>query len=565
MKAKAARRADRGPARGPPGNSPGELERGRELYRQRAWVEAREALSRADQSSPLEADDLFLLAMSAGLLGRTEELLSALERAHRAYLKSGNLQRAARMAFWLVSRLMSLGEPGRANGWLGRAKRLLERDGHDCVERGYLLLLSARRLLAGEDAIAAGDAAAEAAGIGERFGDADLSAFARNLQGQALLRQGRVKEGLALLDEAMVAVTAGEVSPVLTGVIYCNVIQGCQQVYALSRCREWTEGLAAWCEQEPEITFTGLCLVHRSEILQFNGSWPDAIDEARRAAARLSEKTDPGGAAEAFYQQAEVHRLRGDFAEAEQAYRRASQSGREPQPGLALLRLAQGRIDAATAQIRRVVGAAGGRLRRTQLLPACVEILLAAGDVEEADQACRDLEQMAKSLDTEVLDAMAAHARGAVALARGDARGALDSLCRSLDTWRRVGSPYPAARSRVLVGLACRALGDEDGAALEIDAARAAFRSLGAAPDLARIDALASRVPPERPHGLTARELQVLRLVAAGKTNKVIAAELFVSEKTIDRHLSNIFGKIDVPSRAAATAFAYQHKLVQGR
>jgi ATP/maltotriose-dependent transcriptional regulator MalT len=467
-----------------------------------------------------------------------------------------------RAAFWLAMRLLYLGEHGRAGGWLGRAKRLLERDGRDCVERGYLLLPEARRQLASREYEAAYATSSEAAGIGERYADKDLTAFARNLQGQVTLRQGRVKEGLALLDEAMVAVTTGEVSPLLTGIIYCSVIQSCQQVYALSRCREWTQALAAWCERQPDVSFTGLCLVHRSEVLQFNGSWPDAVAEADRAAARLSRETDRVAAGEAFYQQAELLRLRGAFAAAELAYKRANECGREPQPGLALMRLAEGRPAVAAAQIRRVVGTASDRLERTRLLPAHVEILLAAGEIEEAAAASQELQETAAVFDTEILNAMAAHARGAVDLAKGDARAALEPLRRSLDAWQRVGAPYLAARLRVLVGQACRALDDGEGAALELDAARAVFEELGAVPDLARIDASAVRTAAGRPHGITARELQVLRLVAAGKTNRSIAGELRLSEKTIDRHVSNIFLKLDVPSRAAATAFAYEHKLV---
>ena len=551
-----------GPAQNTGENVSVELERGRELYRKDAWAEAHASLSRADRAMSLAGDDLVLLAMSAGLIGKTRDLLKTLERAHQAYLESGRLQAAARAAFWLASRWLSLGEPARASGWLGRAKRLLERDGRDCVEQGYLLLPAARRQLAEGDSRSAYKIAVEAGGIGERFGDADLVAFAGNVQGQALLHEGRVKEGLALLDEAMLAVTAGEVSPVVTGLIYCSVIQSCQRVFALSRCREWTEALAVWCAQHPEVTFTGTCLVHRSEILQFNGSWPDALDEARQASARLEEKSDPGAAGEAYYQEAEMLRLRGEFVEAERTYRRASRLGREPQPGLALLRLARGQTDVAAAQIRRVVEVSTDRLQRTRLLPACVEILLAAGGVEEADRACRELEETATLLDTEVVDAIAAHARGAVTLAQGDAREALAPLRRSAEIWQRLGAPYLAARLRVLVGLACRTLKDDEGAALELDAARAVFLELGAAPDLARVDALSQGAPANRPHGLTPRELQVLRLVAAGKTNKAIAYALFISEKTIDRHLSNIFVKLDVSSRAAATAFAYEHRLV---
>ncbi|HSP93508.1 MAG TPA: response regulator transcription factor [Thermoanaerobaculia bacterium] len=556
-------RHDRDHASARIGGTSGELRLGRESYRRHAFGDAFRSLSVADRAQPLGGDDLDLLATSAALLGRDEDARKALERAHQAYLEAGDGVRAARAALWLVFRLLARGETGRANGWLTRAKRLLEGGAHDCVEQGYLLLPAARQQLAANDCEAAYATAAAAAGIGIRFGDADLVAFSRSVQGRALMRQGRIDEGVALLDEAMVAVAAREVSPLLTGVIYCSVIDCCQQVYALGRAREWTSALAEWCEEQPDVVaFTGACRVHRAEIMQLSGDWREAIEEARRAAEGLQKGFEPKAAAAAFYQQAEVHRLRGEFAEAENDYRRANSLGLEPQPGLALLRLARGRADAAAAQIRRVVAATTDRMQRTRLLPAFVEILLAVGDVEEALGACRELEETAEAFSTDVLAAMAAHARGAVELARGDARAASGPLRRSFELWQRVGVPYIAARLRVLVGLACRAVGDDDGAELELGAARAVFEELGAAPDLASIEALAKGTRPARPHGLTSRELQVLRLVAAGKTNKTIAAELFLSEKTVDRHMSNIFTKLDVSSRSAATAFAYEHRLL---
>jgi DNA-binding CsgD family transcriptional regulator len=539
-----------------------ELERGRACYRQAAWADAYQSLSAADQAAPLGGDDLELLAMAAYLIGQDEDYLTALDRAHQAHLNAGQGLRAVRCAFWLGLRFLFRGETGRATGWLARAQRLLEGETHECAERGYLLLPIVEQQLAAGHFEAAFATAADAAEIGERCGDVDLIACTRHQQGRIRIRQGQVEEGLALLDEVMVAVTAGELSSLVTGLMYCSVIQACQEVYAFGRAREWTAALAEWCEEQPEmVAFTGVCRVHRAEIMQLCGAWQGAIEEAQRARER-AQGVDRRATAAALYQQAEVHRLRGEFAAAEEAYKSASRWGLEPQPGLALLRLAQGRADAAVAAIRRAMSATADPLQRTKLLPAHVEIMLAANDIQEARGACHELEEIAGSFATGVLSAMAGYARGAVELAEGAPQAALGSLRCAFEVWQEVEAPYAAARVRVLIGLACRALGDDDGGGLELDAARAVFEQLGAAPDLARIDALIHGASPVHRHGLSRRELQVLRLVAAGKTNKAIAAELCLSEKTIDRHVSNIFAKLDVASRAAATAFAYRHKLI---
>jgi ATP/maltotriose-dependent transcriptional regulator MalT len=541
-----------------------ELERGRESYEKQAWADAFRSLSIADHAVPLGVEDVERLATSAYLIGRDNDYLRMLERAHHAHLDSGDGPHAIRCAFWLGLHLVLRGQTGPGTGWLARAQRLLEREERDCVEDGYLLLPVVLRHIDAANWGPAYATAARAAEIGERFEEADLIAAARHLQGRVLMLQGQVEKGLALVDEAMVAVVAGELSPILTGLIYCYVIDGCRQVYALDCAREWTAALSEWCEKQPELVFTGRCLVHRAEIMQLQGDWRDAIAEARRASERLSQWFDRQTAAAALYQEAEVYRLRGEFDAAEQAYRSASQWGGEPQPGLALLRLAQGRTDAAVAAIRRAVSATTDRLQRTRLLPACVEIMLAGGDFEAARDACNELGTIAESFDAGVLSAIAAHARGAIALAEGDPEAALVPLRCAFDVWHQVEAPYLAARVRVQIGLACRALGDYDGAGLELGAARSVFKQLGAAPDLGQLDLLTEEETSfaARPHGLTRRELQVLRLVAAGKTNKTIARELFVSEKTVDRHVSNIFNKLDVPSRSAATAYAYQHKLI---
>jgi DNA-binding CsgD family transcriptional regulator len=540
----------------------GKLRRGRDTYARRNWAEAFDVLLRVDEAAPLGVADLELLAMAAYFIGRDDDYLKTLERVHRAYLDAGDNVRAARTAFWLGLRLMFRGEIGPATGWLGRAKRLLESE-PDCVEHGYMLLPLVQQHLMSGDWNAAFAAASQSADIGRQYGEADLVACSIHLQGRALVRQGKVADGLALLDEAMVAVSAGELSPLFTGLIYCSVIEGCQQIYALGRAREWTNALAQWCAGQPElVAFTGQCLIHRSEIMQLRGDWQDAADEAERASKRLLEGSDKKAAGAAFYQLAEVRRLRGEFAEAEEAYRNASQFGREPQPGLALLRMMQGQTEAATAAIRRVLSATTGPLHRARLLPAAVEILLAANELDEARAASRELEEIAGQFETEVLSATAAHARGAVELADGDARSAARSFQQARATWQALEAPYHLACVRLLAGQACRALGDNEGAALELEAARSTFEQLGAAPDSARIAALLKREAAIQPAGLTAREMQVLRLVASGRTNKSIAADLSLSEKTVDRHVSNIFNKIDVPSRAAATAYAYEHKLI---
>jgi DNA-binding CsgD family transcriptional regulator len=540
-----------------------ELERGRESYASRAWTDAYKSLSDADRSAPLGAEDLELLATSAYMLGRDDEHLSGLERAHRMYLDPGRTLPAARCAFWMGMHLSLRGEMGRATGWLGRAQRLVERAGHECVEQGYLLLPLMFQHEAGGDFQAAAAVAGEAAATSERFGDRDLFGLAVHMQGHLLIKQGRVAEGLGLLDEAMVAVTTGELSPIVSGIVYCGVILGCQDAYELSRAREWTAALTKWCQQQPDmVSFTGRCLVHRAEILQLQGAWPDALEEARRAGLRCAEGNNQLAAGEAAYLQGEVQRLQGEFAAAEESYREASRCGWEPQPGLALLRLAQGNGDAAAAAIRRVAGETTEPPRRAGLLPAYVEIMLAVGDVQEARGACRELEEISKDHVSDMLAATVAHTRGSLDLAEGNTRPALVALRRAAQLWQELEAPYEAARSRRLVGLACHALGDEDSASLELDAARGVFTELGAAPDLARIDSQAGHAAPGDAHGLTPRELEVLRLVAAGETNKAIAAELVLSERTVDRHVSNIFAKLRVSSRAAATAYAYEHDLV---
>lgn len=546
----------------PEAQAPDALGRGREHYRQRAWADAYRTLTIADQTLQLSGEDLECLAMSAYLVGRDDDYLTVLDRAYAAHLDAGASARAARCAAWLSLRLLFRGETGHASGWLARTRRLLEGEKREGAAHGYVLLPLAQQQIVAGDWRAAYATAARATDIGERFGERDLSACARHLQGRIRIEQGRVADGLALLDEAMLAVVAGELSPLVTGLVYCSAIEGCEQVYALDRTREWTAALARWCGEQPDmVAFSGVCMVHRAGILQLLGAWPDAIDEARRAGERCLRASNRQAAAAAFYRQAELHRLRGDLGAAEAAYRSASEGGWDPQPGLALLRVAQGRLAAALAATRRALEGTTEALARTRLLPAHIEILLDAGEIQEAREACRELERIAQEVGTPVLGALSAQAQGAVDLAAGDAGAALGALRRAWQVWEEIDAPYLRARVAELTARACAALGDRDGHELQLAAARTVFEALGAAPDLARLDAPA-RDESSGAHGLTRRELQVLRLIAAGKTNKAIAAELVLSGKTVDRHVSNILTKLDLPSRVAATAYAYRHQIV---
>jgi len=535
-----------------------ELRRGREAYANRAWLDAYTALSEADRSAPLEAADLDLFASSASLVGRMDAYVNLLERAHLAHLADGDNLAAARAAGWLGMTLGLRGEMGPANGWFGRAQRLVEREGRDCAERGWLLIPVVLQREVMGDFSGAEEAAIEAIEIAERFGDSDLAAIALYAQGEARINQGSVEEGLRLLDEAMAGVTADLVSPIVAGIVYCGVIAGCEEAFEPRRAQEWTNALARWCEGQPQlVSFTGRCLAHRAGLMQLHGDWRDALEEAKLARRRCEEAMNVAATGQALYQQGELHRLQGDFDSAETAYRDGSAHGREPQPGLALVRLAQGDAEAAAGMSRRALGEIEHQVQRAGLLPAHVEIMVAVDDLDEARSAAEELEEIAVA-GRPMLEALAACARGRVELAEGNAEAALKSLRHACRIWQELDAPYEVARVRVLIGQACSGLGDEESAQLEVGAAREAFERLAAAPDLVRLDGGS----PDDAHGLSPRELEVLRHVAAGKTNREIAEELVVSEHTVARHLQNIFTKLGVSSRTAATAFAFEHRLV---
>ncbi len=543
-------------------NSIAELDRGRVSFARRAWLNAFTELSSADREGSLAAEDLERFATAAYLVGKYPDCEEIWTRGHHAYLDREDARGAARCAFWLGLGLVHNGDAARAGGWFARAGRLLEDVPEECVEAGLLLLPVALRALAGGDAEGAGGAFARVAGIGDRFGSADLISLGRLGQGQALIQLGQTARGVSLLDEAMVAATAGEASPIATGIAYCAVIEECQRIFDMRRAQEWTNALTRWCDAQPDLVpYRGQCLVRRAELLRLHGDWQKAMEEARQARDRLSRPPTQSAIGLAYYQEAELHRLRGEFAQAEEAYQESGKRQRRPRPGLACLRLAQGQREAARSAIRRLMDEADERLTRPDVLAAAVEIMIAEDDIPAARAAADELTDIAAGIGTPFLRALSAGALGAVTLADGDARGALAALDRALTEWQELEAPYEAARVRVLIGMACRALGDADAAHVEFEAARAIFEELGAAPDIARLDGL-SQKSDAAPDGLTRRELQVLRLVAEGKTNRDVAGELGISEKTVARHVSNMFVKLGLSSRAAATAYAYRHDLV---
>jgi DNA-binding CsgD family transcriptional regulator len=368
----------------------------------------------------------------------------------------------------------------------------------------------------------------------------------------------RSSESADAYDEVMVHVVAGRVSPQVTGLAYCAIVATCMEWFDIRRAQEWTVTFAAWAAEEiGMLAYRGTCLVHRAEILQLRGAWPEAAAEAQRACEAL-DVTRESAVGAAHYRIAELARLQGRFAAAEKAYARAGALGVEVQPGLALLRLAQRRPDAAAAGLDRALAEHQLPRLRAMLLAARVEVALAAGDLATAGRRADELAAGAAASSAAYLQATCEHAAGALLLGRGDPAAALPRLRRAWSLWQEVESPYDAARTRVLVGRACAGLGDDDASRMELAAARGVFDELGALPDLT-----ATAAEFDTTSGLlTAREREVLRLLATGATNRAIADRLVLSEKTVARHVSNLFGKLEVTSRAGATAYAYEHGLV---
>jgi DNA-binding CsgD family transcriptional regulator/tetratricopeptide (TPR) repeat protein len=537
------------------------VQAGRRAFDRHEWDTTYASLVDVEPSL-LSGEDFERLATAAYLTGHDQGSTSAWGNSYRAFLAEHQHDRAARCAFWLGFGLIQRGETAQGGGWMARAKRLVQEHGLD-VERGYLLIPQGLMRLGAGDFEGAYDHFTEAERIGRQFNDADLGALGLLGCGQALFFQGRPREGAERFDEVMVGVTGGEFSPTVSGIVYCAVIDACQETFDVERAKEWTTALSRWCADQPALVpYRGQCLVHRSQILQFNGAWREAMEAVVHAEAHLSEPPHPA-IGMAHYQLGELRRLRGDLSGAEAAYMRAERAGRMAQPGLALVRLAQGHHEAAAAAIDTALLETQNPAVLARLLPALLEIMVATHQTDRAQAAITRLAALAEERAVPFLRGVLDQAEGSVLLAEGDAKAALKPLRRALSQWLELEAPYEAARTRVLIARSCRSVGDQETVKLETDAARRTFAELGAALDLRAMSDLIDVVDPVDTSGsLSPRELQVLHRVASGMTNQDIADELFISIKTVERHLSNIFAKLDAPNRAAATAAAHTRGLL---
>jgi DNA-binding NarL/FixJ family response regulator len=532
------------------------LSQARELHAQSHWAEACVQFDAADRAEQLDAVDLERYAESAQILGRGAEAIQLLRRAFDLRIDAGEVDQAITSAFWLFQALIINAEFARARGWAAQVRR-----GMPDVDNGWFLFTEAYFLIAAGDYDQAAQLLARAADIGSRRRETDLIAFATTVWGRALIKAGRLDEGLSRLDEAMLPVVERDTSPRATSMMYCSAIATCHEAREFGRAREWTHALGAWLDSLPRLggAYFGNCRIYRAYLMCLRGSWQEALEEVAFVCDDLSGKYGQLVAGHAHYQLAEIHRLLG-HAQAEASYRQAAELGGPTQPGLSLLRLGQGEADKALLGIRRALAETPGQLERLDLLAAAVTIMLAAGDIDAARQATAELAGIAAVYSTPGVQTELAAARGAVALSDGDPATALPLLRSAAQSWREIDAHYAVATVSVLIGLSCRAVGDEDAAEIELTSARSTFARLGAHPDVRRVEQLLHPAQPVGP--LSAREIEVLKLVAAGKTNHAIATELFVSERTVHRHVSNIFDKLGVHSRTAAASYAIQHHLV---
>jgi ATP/maltotriose-dependent transcriptional regulator MalT len=529
----------------------------REAYDRGDWADALQGLR---GKGGLGADDTLALATSAYLMGNVDEAIRALQGGYQDMIKNGDSLGAVRFGFWLALILNVRGDVAIGTGWVARGQRLLENEPADLPERAYLLIHDFFQYLERGDVATAFETAGRVVELARRFSNDDLVALGLMCQGRVRIYSGQVREGLAVLDEAMVGISAGEASPIIAGMVYCSMIEACQEVSDFSRAASWTSALTRWCDTQPGLVpYTGQCSLHRGQIMRLHGAYDEALGEFARAQRRYRLEGTTAPAALALTEQGDVLRIQGKLDEAEDCYRQSAELGYEPQPGLALCWLARGRTPAAVSAMRRLLAETQGPVGRSRMLPGGVHVMVAAALIDEAREHADELAEIASLFGNPAVRAMAAYARATVELASGQVVEALSQARESTRLWSDIGSPYEAARARVLVARALRELGDEDSATGELAVAGRAFAEVGAAPAAQEVDKLLGRA---RPGGLTEREIEVLSLVAEGKSNYEIARVLVLSQKTVERHLSNIFSKLDVSSRTAAAAYAHDHGLM---
>jgi DNA-binding CsgD family transcriptional regulator len=534
------------------------LARARELHRTSRWEAACAEYAAAEAEEPLAVEDLEAFAEAAQVSARGDEAVALLHRVFDLRVSADELDDAAQVAFWLWWALFTSNELVQASGWLKHTSRTL---GPDLATSLWLKIPEAM-FHAGTGHRSRADELLRAI-VDE--GQGEVVPWALSMWGQTLIDEGRLQDGLDRLEEAMAILRTHGLSPRVTPWIYCAAVRGCCLARDFARARAWNRSMARWLDSLNSLSgaYLGNCRIYRSRLMFLNGAWPEALDEIAAVC------TDLDGYAgwvcgHAYYQLGEVRRLRGEWDAAEDAYRRAAEHGCPTQPGLALLRLAEGDVDAASAGVRRALTEVTAQPERLDLLKAAVTIYLEEGKIEAARDAVTEVEEITAELATPVTEAETCAVRGALALAEGDPASALPLLRRAVSTWQEQDAPHERATLNVLIGQACRALADHDGARLEFSAARETFERLGAGPDLAQLDRIVAATDAgSEINGLTRREIEILCLIARGKANRAIANELHLSERTVHRHVSNIFTKLGVDSRTAAVAYGIRHRIVE--
>jgi len=539
------------------------LAEARDAHRRREWSAAYDALSGLRRTGPLDGDDLAALSDAAWWLGLIRQSLEACEEGHDRFLADGRLDRAAMLAIEAGFSWSLRGEPEIGAGWVSRARRLLAGQPTGTAQ-AMLMWMDARARAEAGDVEGALHDCDRLRTLGGELGEPVVGCLALALEGSLVVLGGDTARGFELLDEAMLPALAGRIPPDFAGNLYCQMLSVCHEVGDVPRARRWTEATQRWTDTFTSAAmFVGVCRVHRSQLLRLSGEWAAAEREAAAANHELAE-LNVEAVGEARYELGETHRLRGDLDGARAWYAAAAELGRSPEPGVSLVLLESGRHDEALAGVQQALLEEGEPCRRARLLAAHVEIAVEAGRADLAEDPALELEALAHRFGTPGLRAWAGQARGTALLGADDPEGALPHLRVALFEYDAMGAAYDAATCRALLGKAFGALGDDRAAHVETEAGRRAFEDLGATPRVAWLTRLTAGVagPTTLPGGLTERETQILALVAEGSSNREVARRLVISEKTVARHLANVYLKLGVGSRTAASAWAHRQGLV---